>query len=198
MNATTLRRALATTVAALCCLVFAPSWAADAAAAPDTAAVPPAAARIDASLQGLRERSRMVSGLAAEGANVTSWSSGTEIRKVELELLGESGREVRSFYWSGGELVAARRVRVAYGAGTSRGTGASSERVAADHWHVYRKGSPVVLRGQGSADLRREALGLQRQAAVYAGLMQRRQPARECEWTCTADSDAGCTRFACR
>lgn len=189
-------------------VAIAPARAADAAspaspaspasaAAPVAPDAPAAAARIDAALPALRERSRMVAGLSAEGANVTAWSNGSVLRKVEVEMLGESGRDRLSFYWNDGELVAARRVRIDYD-GTLRDGAAGRERVRLDRWQTWRKGTPIFLRGAATEASRRDAADLQAQARAYARLMQRRPPTPDCEWACSGEDRSGCVRFSCR
>jgi hypothetical protein len=212
MKKPTRRSSVLRLVLALWCAAFvvAPAGAGTTAVA-TTAPVPAAvraqqaAERIDASLATLKTRSRPLQGLSAEGARVVAYALGADVRKIEVEALGERGKQLHDFYWVQGRLVAARTRRIDYAAPSgepAQGRPATDTLVQDDQlWlangrlvGLHQLGQPAATDTAAARELTTETTGL---ARSVKRLMQQRQPSDTCLWSCARTSGSECLRYQC-
>lgn len=200
-----LRSSLAA-VTAILGLAGTPAATADAGRTASLAA-PPAAAAIDKRLRQATLSERPVEGFSAEGTRSSAWRRDGNLLKIAVEALGETGRRDYAFYFSGGELVAARLQRTDYGSRITQvpTTQPLRRRIVEVVWVEYRGGAAVRMHRNGrDADLQRPSEGsvageLSAHARSFSRLMSAPEVvAAGCQWHCTTDWQGECPGFVCR
>lgn len=163
-------------------------------------------ARIESGLPNLQESSRPLQGFSAEGARVVAYARGREIRKIEVEGLGERGKRMLDFYWLEGRLVAARSRRIDYGADPAQASKGEStvDTVVEDERMSFAAGRPLRWQQLGrklavdSAQARQRGSELQGQARSFLRFMRMREPDAVCLWSCAQETTLECVRYQCK
>ena len=162
------------------------------------------AAAIDAAQASDTQRSRILTGISAEGALVETYAAHGQIHKIVVEALGEHGRRLSTYYLQNGTLFRVRDIDVRYSQSDLARVPphkhleiAPGDTIAAD---VTCDLSPFV-RHVASASCDSEICSLTAQdlaarAAMFLRLMNTRVAAGDDgEWRCVPDQAKLCASF---
>jgi len=165
----------------------------------------PTAKAISRGLAVTPDFDRLVTGFAAEGSAVRAWRSRGQIVRIEVEALGERGRQMLDFYWDQRRLVFARIRTYDYGADIMELPSGpptheelvedESMRFAGTHAQQWCGGWSIK-----PGAMQQRASELRVAASNYLLLMRTPHPppqGQECPWECKRFTNERCRAFAC-
>ena len=152
-----------------------------------------------------KQDARMVSGVSAEGAEVTAFREGTAIRKLVLEALGETGKRRAEYYFDGGRLFFAFIQTIRYDSHIMETLSGKTlkEKVSGEDRLYFADGKLVRWldfkkeRSAKDSDWTERETGAQNDAANFVLLMTTAGAAGCNPWDCALEQAGRCTKYRC-